>query len=175
MHWGVSLVATLAFLLALGFGLSVVFADDDDDEDSTLAGSWTATVTATDPPGLEPFTSLITFAPGGGVVESRRLYVPVSPLGPLLETPGHGEWVNTGKRKFEVEFVFLLQGASNNPTSNGTFLGTDTIRLRLELNKAGDELNGSFESVITDPSGMEIFIATGTYVATPIKVRPTRR
>src|SRR5438105_2785108 len=65
-----------------------------------LEGSWVATVTATDPPGLPPLQDLFTFTRDGQVVESRRLYVPFSPLGPLMETTGHGAWVRTAESEF---------------------------------------------------------------------------
>jgi hypothetical protein len=76
-----------------------------------LVGSWKGAVAATSPPGLEPFTSLITFTTDGTTIESRRLFVPASPLGPLLETTGHGAWGRVNEREFDVHFVFLLQGA----------------------------------------------------------------
>jgi len=41
-----------------------------------LAGSWKGAVVATSPPGLTPFTSLITFTSDGSVIETRRLLVP---------------------------------------------------------------------------------------------------
>src|SRR5258708_38279330 len=76
-----------------------------------LVGSWKGAVTPASPPGLQPFTSLITFMSDGSVIESRRLLVPASPLGPLLETTGHGAWERIADREFDVHFVFLLQAA----------------------------------------------------------------
>ena len=55
-----------------------------------LTGSWKAAVTPISPPGLDPFTDLLTFTSDGSVIESRRLFVPATPFGALIETPGHG-------------------------------------------------------------------------------------
>ena len=128
-----------------------------------LVGSWKGAVTATSPPGLQPFTSLITFTSDGSVIESRRLLVQPSPFGPLLETPGHGAWTRVDEREFDIHFIFLLQGAVS-----GTDIGTDNIHLRLRLDSTGSNLTGTFDSTIKDTAGNPIFTATGTYVATPI-------
>jgi hypothetical protein len=128
-----------------------------------LAGSWKGAVTPTSPPGLTPFTSLITFISDGSVIESRRLLVSPSPFGPLLETPGHGAWERIDEREFDIHFVFLLQGAVS-----GTDIGTDNVHLRLRLDSTGSKLTGAFDSTIKDTSGNPIFTASGTYVAVPI-------
>lgn len=162
-------ISLLVLLSAIGVNMQATFGQSNAER---LQGSWSATVTASTPPGLEPLTSLVTFIPGGGAIESRRLYVPASPLGQLLETSGHGEWIHTGNSRFEVSFVFLLQGASNNPLANGTNLGTDNIRLQLRLNQAGNRLAGTFVSNVKDPTGKVVFTASGNYEGTPIRVRP---
>jgi hypothetical protein len=128
-----------------------------------LVGSWKGAVTPTSPPGLQPFTSLITFTSDGTMIESRRLFVPASPLGPLLETPGHGAWGRVDDREFDVHFVFLLQGAVS-----GSDIGTDNVHLRLRLDSTGTVLSGTFDSTIKDTSGNPVFTASGTYWATQI-------
>lgn len=115
---------------------------------------------------------MITFVPEGGVIESRQLYVPTSPLGAFLETPGHGKWVRTGNRKFEVGFVFLLQEAPNNTNANGISLGSNDVRLQLSLNKAGDQLTGTFISTVKDTADNVILTASGDYQAKPIGTQP---
>jgi hypothetical protein len=161
-------------LAGLVGGLAIVvptFRSRSDELNATqLVSSWAGTVKATNPPGLEPFTSLITFSPGGGVVESRRLYVPNSPFGPLLETPGHGAWTRIAGRELEIQFLFLLQGAPNNPTTAGAALGTDNIRMRVRLSPSGDVLEGTFVSRIKDLSGAVVFTASGTYRAQRIVI-----
>jgi hypothetical protein len=131
-----------------------------------IVGSWTGTVTATDPP-LGSFGDLISFHEGGIVTESRRYYVPVTPLGPLLETTGHGAWKRTGSRSYEAFFRFLLQQA---PPSAGEPIGTDNIRLWLRLERGGNRFTGTFESNIRDNAGTVVFTARGTIGGERIEV-----
>ncbi|MDP8943863.1 MAG: hypothetical protein M3N16_07075 [Actinomycetota bacterium] len=128
-----------------------------------IVGSWSLTVTATDPAGLEPFRGLITFHADGTVTEARRLYVPETPFGPLLETPGHGGWRSGSKNRFHVAFAFLIQGAPDNPGLRGRFLGTDHVRWTPTLRRG--ELAGPFESQVRDPDDRPVFTARGTVVA----------
>ena len=134
-----------------------------DSNTARLVGSWKGAVAPTSPPGLQPFTSLITFTSDGSVIETRRLFVPASPLGPLLETPGHGAWEQVDEQEFDIHFVFLLQGAVS-----GVDIGTDNVHLRLRLDSRGEILSGTFDSTIKDTSGNPIFTASGTFRATPI-------
>ena len=140
-------------------------AHDDGGSDQGLTGSYYGTITATDPP-LGQFNDLISFLDGGVVTESRRYYVPFTPLGPLLETTGHGAWKRTGNRTYEAFFRFLLQEA---PPSAGAALGTDNIQLRLKLERSG-KLRGTFESNIKDLTGAVIFTAKGDFEAERITV-----
>jgi hypothetical protein len=128
-----------------------------------LVGSWKGAVTPTSPPGLAPFTSLITFTSDGSVIESRRLLATPTPFGPLLETAGHGAWNRTDEREFDVHFVFLLQNATT-----GADLGTDNVQLHLTLDSTGSNLTGTFQSTVKDTSGNPLFTASGSYVAGPI-------
>jgi hypothetical protein len=133
--------------------------------DQGLVGSYYGTITATDPP-LGQFNNLISFLDGGVVTESRRYYVPFTPLGPLLETTGHGAWTRTGNRTYQAFFRFLLQEA---PPSAGAPLGTDNIRLVLKLDRAG-KLRGTFESNIKGLDGAVVFTAKGDFEAERITV-----
>lgn len=128
-----------------------------------LLGSWKAAITPISPPGVDPFTDLLTFTSDGSVMESRRLFVPNTPFGPLLETPGHGAWTRTADGQFDIHFTFLLQGSTD-----GSDVGTDNVHLQVSLDSTGKTLSGSFESTVKDPSGNPLFTATGTFSATPI-------
>ncbi|HKE20780.1 MAG TPA: hypothetical protein VKB88_00230 [Bryobacteraceae bacterium] len=128
-----------------------------------LVGSWKAAVTATSPPGLTPFTDLVTFTSDGTVIESRRLLATPTPFGNLLETTGHGAWHRTGAGQFDVHFLFVLQNATT-----GAEVGTDNVHLSLTLDSTGSILSGTFESTVKDTSGNPIFTASGTFVASPI-------
>jgi len=161
---------TLSMLALVFLSLSLLmiapaFAESDSPK---IEGSWAGTVTAIDPP-LGSFADLITFMPKGGVIESRRLYVPETPIGPLLETPGHGEWEKISDREFQVNFVFLLQGAPDNPSARGIALGTDNISMKVEINEEGTVLNGSFKSDVKTPDGNILLTTIGTYTAMRIK------
>jgi hypothetical protein len=143
------------------------------DDHRHLAGSWETTITAVEPPGLPPFRGLITFTRDGEVLESRRLYVPFTPFGPILETTGHGAWERQGHRDFAVTFRFLLQAAPNNTDfPNGDDLGTDRIRMRLRTSSGGDALAGTFQSEVRDAQGNVIFTARGTVAGTRIRPEP---
>lgn len=140
-------------------------ANGEGGSDQGLVGSYYGTITATDPP-LGQFNNLISFLDGGVVTESRRYYVPFTPLGPLLETTGHGAWKRTGNRTYEAFFRFLLQEA---PPSPGAPLGTDNIRLSLKIDRSG-KLRGTFESNIKDLAGAVIFTAKGDFEGERITV-----
>ncbi len=134
---------------------------------TTTRTSWApalGTVTATNPP-LGQFNDLISFHEGGVVTESRRYFVPATPLGNLLETTGHGAWERERGRAFEAFFRFLLQDADT-----GAPLGTDNVRLSLALVRNTGKLDGTFKSQIKDNAGTVIVTVTGTFSATPITV-----
>jgi len=162
------LIAVLCIIGDLRTNVSAFAADLQ-----RLDGSWLTTVTATNPPGLPPFKELMTFTLNGEVMESRRLYVPFTPFGPVLETPGHGAWERTGHGEFAVTFMFLVQAAPNNPIFvQGDDLGTDNIRMRLTLDASGESFTGIFMSTAHDPDGNAVFTATGTVVGTRLHAQP---
>ena len=161
------IIAALCLLIA---GM-VFVAGASDGSEKKIEGSWRATVTAVNPP-LGSFASLITFEDKNTVLESRRLYVPESPFGALLETGGHGAWVKVGQNEYQVYFTFLIQGAPDNAGFRGQPIGTDNISLRLKISKDGGSLNGTFQSRIKDEAGNVIFGADGTYTATRIEAAP---
>jgi len=148
---------------------SVARADDH----RHLGGSWETVITAVEPPGLPPFRGLVTFTKDGEVLESRRLYVPFTPFGPVLETGGHGAWERQGPRDFAVTFRFLVQAAPNNDAfPNGDDLGTDRIRMRLRPSADGETLSGTFMSEARDAEGNVVFTARGTVGGTRIQPEP---
>jgi len=148
-------------------------ADVDPLQNFRIDGSWRMTVTALDPPGLTPFDSLMTFIPGGGLVETRRLYVADFPTGSLIETPGAGNWNRIGlTTSFDITFIFLLQGGPNNAVLNGAPFGTDKIRWKATINRRTGELAGPWASTITDEAGNIVFAASGTLMGRRIPIEP---
>src|SRR3954454_5521816 len=125
-----------------------------------LIGSWGARI-VTD--GQE-IVDLMSFHPGGIVTEARRLYVPESPFGPVLESSGHGQWSVAGGALTSVS-RFLLQQA---PPSAGTQVGTDNVRLTLRLDNG--RLVGRFSSTVLNTAGAIVRTAEGTVVAERIAI-----
>ena len=143
---------------------TVAVADGGTDHD--LVGSYYGTITATDPP-LGQFNNVISFHEGGIVTESRRYYVPFTPLGPLLETSGHGAWKRNRRGTYDAFFRFLLQQA---PPSLGEPLGTDNVQLSLRVHRGTGNLTGTFESNIKGVDGTIIFTVKGDFAAERITV-----
>src|SRR4051812_8532186 len=75
---------------------------------TTLVGSWLAEAVPTTVP-RPPVKDLITFTRDGTLVESQRHYLKDTPWGPLLRTPGHGEWRRTGERTFAVTLLAIYE------------------------------------------------------------------
>jgi hypothetical protein len=143
---------------AAGLAVAAPAQAHDRDHDG-IVGSWFLTITADDP-ALGSFNGLISFHVGGVVTESRRYYIPATPLGPLLETSGHGAW--KGERRGVTAFWrFMLQQA---PPSAGAPVGTDNVRINVRLDRGGDRFSGRFESTIRDNSGAVVFTAAGDIV-----------
>jgi hypothetical protein len=97
--------------------------------DQDIVGSWSGTITATNPP-LGQFNDLISFHTGGVVTESRRYLVTPTPIGDLLETTAHGAWKRTGGHTFEA-FLFIFQNAGT-----GAAQADDAVKARL---RTGEE------------------------------------
>jgi len=155
----------LAAGVVAGVAAGATVSRADDNEDHDIVGSWFGTVTATNPP-LGQFNDLISFHPGGVVMESRRYFVPPpTPFGSLLETTGHGAWQRTGENRFKAFFRFLVQTAAD-----GTPIGTDNIQLSLKLDGNGRTLTGTFQSQIKNTADTVLLTVTGDFTATAITV-----
>jgi hypothetical protein len=159
------LAITVVVLMFMIFNAPSSFSQPNQDQ---LEGTWIGHMTVEIPPGMAPVTDLMTFAPGGVLIESRRLYLPNLPMGSILETTGHGKWMKTGDQEYEALIVFPLQGAPNNTKLNGTFIGTTHVHFRLKLNQDRTELGGTFASEVHDPEGNVAFTANGIYNGAPV-------
>jgi hypothetical protein len=167
MSNAVRMIAVLA--LASGIIVTTATIRPADAQSFGLEGSWAMTVTALEPPGLPPLSSLVTFIRGGDVIESRRGYLPFTPFGPVLETAGHGGWRRVGLREFASSFLFLVQAAPNNQLFTlGEPLGTDAVRLQITLTHA-NRFTGTFVSEARDQAGMLVFTASGTVDGTRLE------
>ncbi|MHC9062813.1 hypothetical protein ACYX34_09010 [Nitrospira sp. CMX1] len=140
-------------------------------EDRTPTGSWEGVARSTTA-SLPPLTTLLTFGADGNLVESRRLYLPESPLGPLLATTGHGEWRRSKNGGFEATIVLLYQGAPDHPTSPGIVIGKEKVRYQFQLIRGGEQLQGTILVEIQDAAGNIVFSGPSTIDATRIWSAP---
>ncbi|HRI38817.1 MAG TPA: hypothetical protein PLO50_09690 [Nitrospira sp.] len=140
-------------------------------EDRTPTGSWEGVAQSTTIP-LSPSTTLLTFGADGNLVESRRLYLPQSPLGPVIATSGHGEWRRSKNDSFEATIVLLYQGASDHPTLPGVVIGREQVRYQFQLIRGGAQLQGTILVEIQDAAGNIVFSGPGTIEATRIRPQP---
>ncbi len=160
------IMSTCVCVLALFMGLPT-YAH----EDRAPTGAWKGVVRSTTEQ-RPPLTTLLTFTADGNLVESRRLYLPESPLGPLLATPGHGEWRRSKNGGFDATIVVLYQGASEHPTSPGVVIGREKVRYKLQLVNGGQQLQGTILIDVQDAEGNVVSSDPGTIEATRIRPEP---
>jgi hypothetical protein len=118
-----------AVAVLLGVGALSASAGSDGGESRALTGTWIVTV---DRGPAGPLTALLTFARGGGYVETANA-VPNTMRG-----PGHGSWRRAGHRRYDTTRLFFRY----DPECN-VFLGYLKLRSRIQLSQDGD----SFTSV----------------------------
>jgi hypothetical protein len=106
------------------------------------------------------------------VVESRRLYLPASPLGPVLATPGHGEWIRTANGQFAVTTYLFYQAAPNVATADGSVIGIEKVRFKIALRPDGRSFTGTVVVEIRDANGSVLFSGPGVIEGTRIAVEP---
>lgn len=140
-------------------------------EDRAPTGSWEGVARSTTVP-LPPLTTLLTFTADGNLIESRRLFLAQSPLGPLVATPGHGEWRRSKGGGFDATIVLLYQGAPEHPSSPGVVIGREKVRYKFQLVNGGQQLQGTILVEIQDAEGNVVFSGPGTIEATRIRPEP---
>ena len=124
----------------------------------TIVGAWFSTVT---PTVIPPFVGLGTFTADGGMVNTTSLS-----LGSPLESPGHGQWVRTGRDTYDVTFFTVTADAA------GNHILTSKVRGKLRLSADGNEFTGVFQVDVFDPSGALLGSDTGTIRSRRIEVEP---
>jgi hypothetical protein len=124
--------------LAALFSPTAAFALTTTGSTQSLEGGWRTTITLQ---GNAPFQGLITFAAGGGLVDTQQ--IDLSQQG----TPGIGSWVGTGGGAFALNFFKI---ASDNK-GNLSF----TVRFVITVQLSGDQnaFNGSGTFTVFDPNG----------------------
>jgi hypothetical protein len=112
-----------------------------------LTGSWELDIVSTPGPGAPPpLKALVTFAEGGGCVETIL-------LPPVV--PAHGEWRKIGDKQYEFAVVHPLFDSVGNPTA--TVRAKSKITL---LNK--NEFTATFTGNLFAPNGNLIAPISGT-------------
>jgi hypothetical protein len=148
--------------------MSLALAHDDAPARSPV-GSWKGVAQATTVP-LPPLTTLFTLGADGTMVESRRLYVAQSPLGPLIATPGHGQWKRGKHGRYDATITLLYEGAPDHPTSPGVLVGSEKVRYQFQLVNGGANIQGTIVVEVKDVAGNVVFVGPGTIDAERIGV-----
>jgi hypothetical protein len=143
---------------------------ESDFPDMGITGSWQLEVTVQTPPNTPPFSVLVTFIPGGGLITTRAGYIPSSPAGPVLESTGHGAWLHLHDDEYSVSAIDMMQGAPGNTLLNGAPWANENLRFYPILSRDGNHFTGQWTSTFTDPNGNFLFAAGGTLKATRIAV-----
>ena len=119
---------------------------------SGIIGSWDGRVTPDPGAPPPPFRNMWSFIPGGIVIDTRdELFSADTPLGPILETPGHGAWRRTGIRRYVAVWVTYWEGAPNRPDQPQgppQFFSEAFARARIRwdfVHTASDQLSGRFQ------------------------------
>ena len=109
-------IVLAGFVAVTIMALSIVVntAQNNRGGENALLGSWKVRLTPVNPPQPQ-FDELITFTPGGGIVESNNY--PFFQMG-LTAGPGHGTWDFSGHRSFKFTFIKILY------TQGGAAAGT---------------------------------------------------
>jgi len=108
-----------------------------------LEGTWLVTVRPDNPPPGLPasFPTLNTYLPSGELIETG-VGAP-----PSRRSPGHGEWVRTGDRRFALTLMFFRFDAE------GRYIGTQEAHTQLRLRRNLRTLRGISVAVARDPQG----------------------
>ena len=112
-----------------------------------LTGSWELDLISTPGPGaLPPLKALVTFAEGGGCVETIL-------LPPVV--PAHGLWRKTGDRQYEFAVVHPLLDAT------GAVAATARVKAQITLLNQ-NEFTSTFTGNLFAPNGNLIAPLSGT-------------
>ena len=127
----------------------------------TMAGSWKVIIT----PGLAPLPlpatieSIVTYIPGGGLVESDNLAIPGSIAG-----SGQGAWEFIGAQQFRLTFTKYLF------STQGQSLGSVRVTETISLAPGDNEYAGEGTMEILNPAGALILAIPLTTNAVRIRV-----
>jgi hypothetical protein len=128
-----------------------------------LVGTWTYKVNVTGVPTGFPrgYTSLITFVPGGGLIQTAWTPPANAPAGITGVSPwiGHGEWVRTGTREFVLTVVIPRFDRS------GKFVGLAKSRASIKLDATNRNASGHFDGDILNAEHKVVLTGFGGTVS----------
>ncbi len=111
-----------------------------------LEGSWNVRISFTTGPNAgSTGIGLMTYARGGGLVNSAPTAIPPVPLTITFST-GHGAWERTGGKEFAQTWV-------SNVYNNGLQVGFLEVRDAITLNRDGDAFDGRRSFRVFDLAG----------------------
>jgi hypothetical protein len=133
----------------------------------SLEGGWRAHVTfASGPLKGVPFQFLITYAAGGGMVESSNFdEVPPVP-------PAYGSWARTGPQNFKSTYVFFATKTANakDVTKGWTFSGVGVLNENIAQGKTGDAYSSSISYQLFDAEDKPLTGQSGTGSVTASRI-----
>ena len=133
----------------------------------SLEGAWRSHVTFTSGPfkGV-PFQFLITYAAGGGLVESSNF--DESPPVP----PAYGSWGRTGANAFKSTYIFWTSKAAapGDATKGWTFSGSGILSENIRLSSTGDSYTSGIAYQLYDAKDQPIAGQTGIGTSTASRI-----
>lgn len=127
---------------------SAAFAQTTSETTQSPEGAWFTTITLHNPKTVGPFRGLMTFAPGGGVVDTEQIDLANG------STPGIGSWTSSGQDTFALNLFRLLVD------NKGNLRFTVKISVTFQLSKDSNAFNGSGTLEGIDPKGKVSFSGT---------------
>jgi hypothetical protein len=153
MRLRVLLIAALAALAvpSVAAARSTKTHQRDHGQSALIVGTWNVQVT---PTGVPTFAALLTFTPGGGVIETES----------DAAGTGLGAWKRVGHNRFAIAFQTFIF------TPNGPG-GHVIVRSVATLTKK-NTLSGPFKFDVFDPAGNVVQAGSGTATATRFVIPP---
>ena len=145
------LAGTLAGWSATGFAQSTAWSGQ------SLEGAWNVTIES-DTPGIDGCAAPAMITSDGGIIAAGCS---------LAVSPGYGQWVRTGNRRFAVTFV----GQGFDPAT-GAINSMYKVRARVRLRQDLQQFSGPFVTDIFALDGSLILTASGTVTANRVTVEP---
>lgn len=127
---------------------------------NALVGTWKVRLTPASQ-GTPQFDEMMTFSPGGGIVESNNF--PFFTLGLATPGPGQGSWNYRGAQTFEFTFVKFLYAPNGDSAGTLKVVGTidyskdnDTWTSPAAVSVCNNQVEGCFQIDTTNGTATRI-------------------